>query len=509
MHDKEDSDDVSGVRIGGDAYGEVTLTPAGRRGRRGRLSLQRARSKRRMVVASGVLSSGVLLVSGGLWALPNYAASTVTQVDAGITEPEAPKGALNILLMGVDRRDNLSRRVQQRLRLGRELGQRSDTMMVIHLSEDRTKATVVSIPRDSWVSIPGHGNGKINGAYQRGGAALAVKTVQQVTGLKINHYIEVNVLGFIDVVDSLGGIDVCTNVPIDDAKHGIVLAPGTHRLDGVKALSFARTRATARSDFDRIDRQQQVMSALLHQALSGGTLTNPVKLTGFINTTLKTLTVNKQLAGDMLGLVDQLKSVSTDNVVFATVPIADANFTTPTRESAVLWKEKEAKDLFARIAKDQPLVGPTASPSASAAPSPKPSPTPAAGALRVPPERITLHVLNGTGVDGKGARSKAELVRLGFKIPSAPGNTTRTDYVDTVIRYGRNQAEAAKTVAAALPGAKLRLTEERSDRIDVVVGRNHPVAKPVKITAPAAAPTPTPTPTAAVTPKTATQNICR
>ena len=139
-----------------------------------------------------------------------------------------------------------------------------------------------------------------------------------------------------------------------------MLQPGTYSLNGVRALAYARTRATARSDLDRIDRQQQVISALLNQALSGGTLANPVKLASFVNTTLGTLQVDDMLRKDLLGLADQLKNVSTDDVAFATVPLADVDYKTPTGESAVLWDKTGAKDLFRRITADETLTKPAA-----------------------------------------------------------------------------------------------------------------------------------------------------
>ncbi|MEW9527089.1 LCP family protein [Microbispora sp. NPDC049125] len=452
--------------------------------------------------------------------VPNYAASKIQVVEAGTSETGS-SGAMNILLVGVDKRDNLTRRQQNQLHLGREAGQRSDTMMVIHLSDDHRKVTVVSLPRDSWTTIPGQGTHKINSAYQFGGAKLAVKTVEQATGLSINHYVEVNVLGFIDVVESLGGVTVCTPVAINDTKTRLALQPGTYTLDGVNALAYARTRATARSDLDRIDRQQQVISALLSKALSGGTLANPAKLAGLVNSTLKTITVDKPLAQDLIGLAGQLKDVSTDDVSFATVPLADVNFRAPTGESAVLWDKAAARELFRRINADEPLVKPSgkpssastssASPAASSAASPGASPTaspassPAASSaeLTIPPERIAVRVLNGTLITGLGARTKTALVAAGFQVPSTPGDTARRDFGNTIVRYPPGRADSARTVAAAFPGSEMR--EQDVAGIEVVVGqKNHDVKK---VTVAAA----TPTAGAVATPaaRTATQNICK
>jgi LCP family protein required for cell wall assembly len=446
---------------------------------------------------SGSLSGAVLLGSGVLWVLPNYAASKINSVDAGTIGSES-QGALNILVVGVDKRDDLSRRQQNQLHLGREAGERTDTMMVLHLSEDHKKVTVVSLPRDTWTEIPGKGSHKINSAYQFGGAKLAVRTVQQATGLRINHYVGVNVVGFIDVGEERGGVTVCTPVAINDPKTKLVLQPGTHELNGANALAYARTRATARSDLDRIDRQQQVISALLGKALSGGTLANPARLAGLVSSTLKTLTVDDALSRNLLGLASQLKDVSTDDVSFVTVPLANVNFRTPTGESAVLWDKQAARDLFRRIGSDEPLSGPTAKASASTTATPSASPT----AVTVAPERIAIRVLNGTLIIGLGAKTKSALVSAGFMVPSTPGNTTKRDFTNTVIRYAPGREDSARTVAAAIPGAELKQADVEG--IEVVVGQKNHAIKNVKVTA-SASPRPTTTPTA----RTATQNICK
>jgi LCP family protein required for cell wall assembly len=481
---------------------------------------------------AGALSAVVLAGSGTAWFLPTYAAGKVSTIDAGTTQVE--QGALNILLVGVDKRDDLTRKQQNQLHLGRDVGQRTDTMMVIHLSEDHRRITVVSLPRDTWTEIPGKGTHKINSAYQYGGAKLAVQTVQNLTGLTINHYIEVNVLGFVDVVNALGGVEVCTPVPINDLKTHFTLAPGTHKLDGVNALFYARTRATARADLDRIDRQQQVISALLHQALSRGTLTNPVRLTALIDSSLRTITVDQPLRDDLLGLAEQLKDVSTDDVAFATVPLSDVDYKTPTGESAVLWDKTAAADLFRRIRADQPLIKPhkSAKPSASGKADGRsgersgdqsagksgeksgevaasPSPTSSTPPPTTPPERISIRVLNGTTITGRGAATRTDLIKVGFHVPDPAGDTQTKGYQNTVIEYPSGREDSARTVAAALPGAELRQADV--DGMVVIVGQKYPGAHKVTISQQQPTPTAATTPSPSTTPiaRTATQNICK
>lgn len=474
----------AGVHVGGDAYGGVKLV-AGRK----RKPARGARSRRRNLLVAGALSTFVLVGTGVVWATPRQIAG----VDAGI-EDTSPRGAMNILLVGVDKRDNLTRKQQNQLKLGREVGERTDTMMVIHLSEDHSRVTVVSLPRDTWTEIPGKGTHKINSAYQFGGAPLAVKAVQHTTGLKIDRYIEVNVLGFIDVVDSLGGVTVCTPVPINDPKTGLNLAAGTHELPGVQALGYARTRATVRSDLDRIDRQQQVISALLNEALSAQTLANPAKLASFVNSTLKTIKVDPD--DGLIGLVTQMRDVSLDNVKFATVPLADLDFKTSTGESAVLWDKPAAKEMFRRIQADEDLAKPSPKPTVSASPKQP--------ALTIPPDRISLKVLNGTDITGLGARTRTALTQAGFQVPDTAGNTPQKDHDTTIIRYGPGRADSARTVVAALPGAELKQVDAQG--IEVILGRDQLKVRKVKV---AATPSPSPSATGTPTTKTASQNICR
>ncbi|WP_214320927.1 LCP family protein [Nonomuraea sediminis] len=480
---RDPGEEDAGVLVGGDAYGGVKLATRPRKPGRS------PRARRRNLIINGAISGAILIGTGVVWAMPRQIAS----VDAGVSDT-APRGAMNILLVGVDKRDDLTRRQQNQLNLGREVGQRTDTMMVIHLSEDHRRVTVVSLPRDTWTTIPGKGDHKINSAYQFGGAKLAKQTVEQVTGLQINRYIEVNVLGFIDVVDSLGGVTVCTPVPINDPKAGLNLTAGTHELQGADALRYARTRATARSDLDRIDRQHQVISALLSEALSAGTLANPIKLASFVNSTLRTIKVDPD--DGLIGLATQLRDVSLDDVRFADVPLSNLNFRSPTGESAVLWDKQGARELFRRIGADEDL---------GKQPAPKPTTTPTkAPALTIPPERIAVKVTNGTLITGLGARTKQALLSAGFQVPGQPGNKPAKDHKQTIVRYGPGREDSARTVAAAIPGSQLKQADVSG--IEVLVGSDQPKIHKVKVAA-----TPDTTPTTSTTPttKTASQNICK
>src|SRR5207342_2287243 len=142
-------------------------------------------------------------------------------------------GPLNVLLAGVDLRSGLTPGQQRALHVGDVPSSNSDTLLLIHIADDRSSVTVVSLPRDSWVNIPGHGMNKINAAFGLGGPALMVQTVAANTGLTINDYIEVNFLGFVKVIDALGGVNICLPYPVNDPYSGLALAAGLHHVDGI------------------------------------------------------------------------------------------------------------------------------------------------------------------------------------------------------------------------------------------------------------------------------------
>ena len=336
-----------------------------------------------MLIASGLISALVLVVSGGAWALTGYVNGNVGRVNAG-TAGTPPSGPLNILLAGVDRRSGLTPAQEAELHVGHVVSLNSDTMMLIHLSADHTGVTVVSFPRDSWVDIPGHGMNKINAAYGLGGPRLMVQTVEQATGLTINDYIEVNFLGFVRVIDALGGVDICLPQALSDSYSGLNLPAGKQHVDGITALKYARDRHSfATEDLARIDNQQRLLASLLNEAISGGTLANPLRLSRFLSATLAAVKVDSSL--NVAALADQMRGISASKVAFTTVPVADANYTTPDGQSAVQWDTAAADRLFSAISSDKPLVTPP--------PKTKAKPKPGAGGrLQRHPDRWPVRV---------------------------------------------------------------------------------------------------------------------
>ena len=202
----------------------------------------RARHRRVLLLACGLMSLLILLFAGTAWGLATYANNAVGRIFAGTAG--GISGPLNVLLAGVDLRAGLSPAQQRALHVGHTASFNSDTLMLIHISASRSSVTVVSLPRDSWVLIPGHGMDKINAAFGLGGPRLTVATVENATGLTINDFVEVNFLGFVKVIDALGGVNICLPQAVDDPDSGLHLAAGVHHVNGITANKIDAAKAT-------------------------------------------------------------------------------------------------------------------------------------------------------------------------------------------------------------------------------------------------------------------------
>src|SRR5690349_717952 len=360
----------SPVPPGGPAPPRASLPRA--RGQPGRQlsAARRARQRRVVLLAGCVMSSLVLLFSAVAWSLASYANGAVGRIFAGTAG--GLNGPLNIVLAGVDLRTGLTPAQQRVLHVGDVPSSNSDTLMLIHISGDRSSVTVVSLPRDSWVFIPGHGMNKINAAFGLGGPRLTVATVERATGLTVNDFIEVNFLGFVKVIDALGGVNICLPQPVDDSYSGLHLSAGLHHVNGVTALKYARDRHSfAASDLARITDQQSLVASLLQEAVSSGTLANPLRLSRFLAVVPGVIKVDQNL--DLTGLADQLRGITPAEVRFLTVPLANTNYVTPTGESAVLWNTAAAGRLFGALQADQPIGSRPAAPAQASKPRLHPS----------------------------------------------------------------------------------------------------------------------------------------
>lgn len=264
-----------------------------------------------------------------------------------------PAAGSTWLLVGSDSRTGLTEEEQAHLATGGDLGNgRTDTIMVIHIPGLGSGAptTMVSIPRDSYVDIPGYGTDKINAAFAEGGAPLLAQTVEQATGLRLDHYAEVGFGGFAALVDALGGVDVCPAEPITDPLAGIDLPAGCQTLDGRNALGYVRSRATPRADLDRMVHQREFMAAVLHRASSPLVWLNPWRWYSVPHAAIASLTVDTDAHVWDLARLGWALHGSTTAV---TVPIGE--FTSSDVGSVVVWDSEAAGQLFEALRTDAPI----------------------------------------------------------------------------------------------------------------------------------------------------------
>src|ERR1700735_2741760 len=278
--------------------------------------------------------------------------------------------AENIMVLGSDSRQGLSKAYGSGL-----VTDQSDTLMIIHIPANRQWAEVMSIPRDSWVNIPAckMGNGqtssptqfKINEAFATGnldgnhtklGVACTVKTVEQDTGIFINHFIVVNFTGFENMVSALGGVYECNPTPINDPNSGLHLSAGNHLLTPAQALGYVRARYTIGdgSDLERIGRQQAFMSSLVSRVKSE--LLNPIAIYRFLAATTKSLTIDSQLGGitGLYNLGESLRGIPSGKIAFFTIPNSPRGEVVPGDTANVQWTQPEDDQIFASFRDDVP-----------------------------------------------------------------------------------------------------------------------------------------------------------
>lgn len=261
------------------------------------------------------------------------------------------------LLVGSDSREGLTKKEQNKLHTGHTGGRRTDTIMLMHMPAGGGKATLVSLPRDSYVPIPGHGRNKINAAYSIGGAKLLTRTVEQVTGIRLDHYMEIGFGGFVGAVDGVGGVRICVKQTLHDSVEHTTFKKGCHVWKGRKALLYVRSRhSSARGDFARVEHQRQFLAALFHKASSPGTIFNPVRFGRLAFASAEGIT-----ADDHTGLIDlsqlflTMRSASSGGVRKITVPVAGAAYA-PNAGSVVKWDRTKALKLFNQLKHDRKVT---------------------------------------------------------------------------------------------------------------------------------------------------------
>ncbi|MBW9207947.1 LCP family protein [Mumia sp. zg.B17] len=300
-----------------------------------------------------------LALAGGAWYLQDRLVDQVDRVDdafAGLTDRPAPAtgDGVNILLMGTDRRSDEPTTGNDAAAPTWLPGeQRTDSLMVLHIDGDREGASVVSIPRDSWVTIPGHGANKINAAFSFAGPSLAVETVEQLTNLRMDHIAIIDWDGFRELTDELGGVTVTVPEDVYDSARDKTWEAGERRMDGEEALLYVRQRyGLPGGDFDRIKRQQNVIRALMGQTLSGDTLSSPTKAYGVLSAVTKHLTVDSEWStGDMRGLVLSMRNLRAGDVTFTTVPVKGTG--REGKQSVVRLDRDKGRELWGAVSEDR------------------------------------------------------------------------------------------------------------------------------------------------------------
>ncbi|MFW3172529.1 LCP family protein [Geodermatophilus sp. CPCC 206100] len=288
---------------------------------------RRRRTLRKALISLGVLGLVLALLAGGsLWFLTERYAGNITRVSDvfhGLEDGSRPAPATpaqeasaepaTFLLVGSDTRATADD--------GVATGGRSDAIMIARFSADREHAQLVSIPRDSWVDIPGHGRDKINAAYALGGPTLLIQTVEQLTGVRIDHYVAIDFQGIVQVTDDLGGVDVVVAATTSNGPYSF--PAGVNHLDGDEARWYLGQRyGLPGGDFDRVRRQQQYLQALFGQLFSSDTFSDPGRMDAALRAVTSAVAVDEGLGnGDMLSLAYSLRGLNPENVDFFTAPV--------------------------------------------------------------------------------------------------------------------------------------------------------------------------------------------
>jgi LCP family protein required for cell wall assembly len=296
----------------------------------------------------------ILLLLFVLWlvAVPAFAWTRIDRVDAAPSgERPADQPGKTFVLVGSDSRAGLSKAEQKRLGTGSTAGQRTDTIMLVYVPPGG-KSALISVPRDSYVDIPGHGKNKINAAYAFGGPELLVQTVEQNTRLRIDGYMEMGFGGFVNIIDALNGIRMCLPNAINDRDSHIDLSKGCQTLSGTEALGYVRMRkADPRGDLGRVERQREMLAAVAKKAASPATILNPIRYWNFCMATADAIKLGRDTSlPETLLLALALKQVSGSSGLTLTVPLSSTGAPTPVG-SAVLWDPVKSKAMFSDIAR--------------------------------------------------------------------------------------------------------------------------------------------------------------
>jgi LCP family protein required for cell wall assembly len=480
----DDTDEARWPPSGGRPGG----TGSGRPGRgRTDTDYPRGRPRASLAMRISAIMAGVLVlavVSGSLVAYAKYRAvyDSIGRVDVssdlnGIKQPPVDPNAINVLLIGSDSRTGVNGQIGGTDGID---GQRSDTVMVLHIAPGGHSAVVLSFPRDSVVPVLGctKENGspgqtassgeveQINASFADGGPGCLWETVEETTNIHIDNFVELTFNGFEKVINDLGGVEVCLPAAVNDPKSGLDLAAGEHHVFGPEALAFWRTREDVGegSDLQRIQRDQFLMASLLQGIEHSKLLASPSKVTSVISDVARNMTTDKGLdQSRMLTIAEGLRGLTSQNVQFVEVPTQ----TYAPQPNWVQWTS-QATQLFSQVAHD------TVAPKAAAKKKPA-----AAAPSTVTPAQVHVEVLNGSGLQGVAAEGSADLTSRGFNVVGSH-NALNFNYTRPVVEY----ASAADLPAATLLQQQFSNAEILKDptmtpgTVDVILGSDFTALAP-------------------------------
>jgi LCP family protein required for cell wall assembly len=411
------------------------------------------RRRKRHVLRWVAVAAVIVVAAGTLTAYLKYRAVydsitrvTVPSTALGHRPPQYSTSSMNILVYGLDSRAGLTKHQQYILRTGDDQTDNTDTIMIVHISPGRHQVTVMSIPRDTMVPVyacpkgPGYtgqqaspgAEVQINSLLQIGGPTCLWKTVEQSTGIRIDHFIGIGMLGFVKVVDDLGGVNVCVPFKVDDQLSGLNVNAGEQHIDGIQALAFWRTREDLGdgSDLQRIERDQFMSAQVVKGVLSSGLLSNPIKLVTVVTDAAASMTTDSGMTtSDLVQIAESFHALSSNNVQFITVP----NEPWSQNAARVQFAQPQANKVFADIAHDVTVPKAVATPAASASASAASS-SGGAQVLTTSPSKVRVEVLNGSGVATIATQAAAGLSKRGFDV-TGTGDAPSYAYTKSVIEY--------------------------------------------------------------------------
>lgn len=442
-----------------------------------------------------------LVGTGAAWAMNgslNSSWRTVKAInsdDHNIKKKDAQYGDENFLIVGTDTRAGKN----SKFGAGDDTlteGARSDTIILVNIPANRSRVVAVSFPRDLNVShpecegfndqtgeytgewVPAEDNVKLNSVYAIGGPKCLVKTITMISGLNINHFIGMDFVAFRKIVDTVGGVWVCSPTPLYDYEIGTVLSKAGHqKLNGRKALKYVRARTIStegNGDYGRIKRQQLFMSSLLRSTLSGNVISNPAKLNRVARTFTSNSYVDNVDTESLLNLADSMRGIEAGRVTFVTIPTSG---TSEDGQNNELPRDDDIQALFSAIINDDPLPGEEPEKKSSekkpVAKTGDPSPSAADTQTKVTvkamsPSKVGVRILNGTPTSGLAAFASEQLTPEGFEVRGIADSSQNVE--QTVVRYGPGQRAAAATVAQMFPGAKIQADRTVKSGVELILG---------------------------------------